>query len=84
MILFSAHTQPAVLIDDQDINTPNTDVVELRKRVGMVFQKSDPFPKSVFENVTYEGRASTDRTNMQKLVEIVEPAACTAPGCGKK
>src|SRR5215813_12364321 len=42
-----------VLIDDHDIYAPGTDVVELRRRVGMVFQKSNPFPKSIFDNVAY-------------------------------
>src|SRR5215216_4672449 len=42
-----------VLMDDRDIYTPGTDVVELRRRVGMVFQKSNPFPKSIFDNVAY-------------------------------
>ena len=42
-----------MLIDDHDIYAPGTDVVELRRRVGMVFQKSNPFPKSIFDNVAY-------------------------------
>src|SRR3954464_679297 len=42
-----------VLIAEQDINSPEVDVIELRKRVGMVFQKSNPFPKSIYENVAY-------------------------------
>ncbi len=42
-----------VLIDEHDIYAPGTDVVELRRRVGMVFQKSNPFPKSIFDNVAY-------------------------------
>jgi phosphate transport system ATP-binding protein len=42
-----------VLIDRRDIYAPGTDVVDLRRRVGMVFQKSNPFPKSIFENVAY-------------------------------
>jgi len=42
-----------VLIDGQDIYGPGSDVVRLRRRVGMVFQKSNPFPKSIFENVAY-------------------------------
>src|SRR6476661_5550013 len=42
-----------VSIDDRDIYAPGTDVVELRRRVGMVFQKSNPFPKSIFDNVAY-------------------------------
>jgi phosphate transport system ATP-binding protein len=42
-----------VLIDGQDIYAPSVDVVSLRRRVGMVFQKSNPFPKSIFDNVAY-------------------------------
>src|SRR5215475_1782396 len=42
-----------VLIDGQDIYAPSVDVVDLRRRVGMVFQKSNPFPKSIFDNVAY-------------------------------
>lgn len=60
-----------VLIDDQDIYSPDTDVVRLRKRVGMVFQRPNPFPKSVFENVAYGPRIHGE-SNKQKLNEIVE------------
>ena len=42
-----------VTIDGRDIHAPGTDVVTLRRRIGMVFQKSNPFPKSIFENVAY-------------------------------
>ena len=42
-----------VLLDGEDIYTGNVDVVGLRRRVGLVFQKSNPFPKSIFENVAY-------------------------------
>jgi len=42
-----------VLIDGNDINEQKTDVVALRRKVGMVFQKSNPFPKSIFDNVSY-------------------------------
>ncbi len=42
-----------VLIDDKDIYNTDTDVVALRRKVGMVFQKSTPFPKSIYENVVY-------------------------------
>ena len=42
-----------VLIDNHDIYAAGNDVVELRRRVGMVFQKSNPFPKSIFDNVAY-------------------------------
>ena len=42
-----------ILLDDQDICDPDLDVVNLRRRIGMVFQKPNPFPKSIFENVAY-------------------------------
>jgi len=48
-----ARTTGDVLLDGVKINTPQLDVVELRRKVGMVFQKPNPFPKSVFENVAY-------------------------------
>src|SRR5918993_1274566 len=61
-----------VLIDDENIYGGKTDVVDLRRRVGMVFQKSNPFPKSIFENVAYgiriNGMAS-DRTDLAQRVE---------------
>ncbi len=46
-----------MLLDDEDIYSPATDVVELRRRVGLVFQKPNPFPQSVFENVTLGPKA---------------------------
>src|SRR5271165_3761394 len=46
-------TAGAINIEGVNINAPDVDVIELRKRVGMVFQKSNPFPKSIFENVAY-------------------------------
>ncbi len=46
-------TQGSIKIDNVDINAPEVDVVDLRRRVGMVFQKSNPFPKSIYENIAY-------------------------------
>jgi phosphate transport system ATP-binding protein len=46
-------TAGAIRIDGVDINASDVDVIELRKRVGMVFQKSNPFPKSIYENIAY-------------------------------
>ena len=43
-------------LDGEDINSPDMDVVQLRARVGMVFQKPNPFPKSIYENVAYGPR----------------------------
>ena len=48
-----------VLLDGQDIYSEDTDVVELRKRVGMVFQRPNPFPMSIYENVAYGPRLHT-------------------------
>jgi phosphate transport system ATP-binding protein len=59
-----------VLLEGQDIYRRGTDVVELRKRVGMVFQKSNPFPKSTFENVAYGPRiAGIRRSELPGIVE---------------
>ena len=60
-----------VLIDGHDIYSNTTDVVDLRKRVGMVFQKSNPFPKSIFDNVAYGSKAHGIKNNA-KLAGIVE------------
>ena len=60
-----------VLLDGQDINARGVDVVELRRRVGMVFQKSNPFPKSIFENVAYGLRVAglNDKAELAGRVE---------------
>ncbi len=60
-----------VLLDGQDIYRPGTDLVALRRRVGMVFQKSNPFPKSVYENVAYGPRVAGQRdpARLDALVE---------------
>ena len=47
------HTQGQILLDGHDIFHPSVNVAELRRRVGMVFQKPNPFPKSIYENVAY-------------------------------
>jgi phosphate transport system ATP-binding protein len=59
-----------ILLDGQSI-FGNTDVVELRRRVGMVFQKPNPFPKSIFDNVAYGPRAHGLKNKVQ-LADIVE------------
>ncbi len=52
-LILSARMEGQVLIDDKDIYGADMDVVALRRKVGMVFQKSTPFPKSIYENVVY-------------------------------
>ena len=63
--------QGTVTLDGEDIYGERVDVVELRKRVGMVFQKSTPFPKSIFDNVAYGPRVHglKDRGKLAELVE---------------
>ena len=60
-----------IRIEGVDINTPEVDVVDLRRRVGMVFQKSNPFPKSIYDNVAYGLRIAgvTKRTVIDEAVE---------------
>jgi phosphate transport system ATP-binding protein len=67
-----------VEIDGQDVYAPGTDVVELRRKVGMVFQKSNPFPKSIFDNVAYGLRINRMATNKADLNERVEKALTDA------
>jgi phosphate transport system ATP-binding protein len=67
----------SVLIDGQDIYRPDIDVVSLRRRVGMVFQKSNPFPKSVFENVAFGPRIHGERSK-GRLAAIVEKSLTRA------
>ena len=61
-----------ILLDGQDIYEKNVDVVPLRAKVGMVFQKPNPFPKSIFENVAYGPRIHGLAATKQELAEIVE------------
>jgi phosphate transport system ATP-binding protein len=60
-----------VLLNGQEIFAPQVDVIALRKRVGMVFQKSNPFPKSIYENVAYGLRIAGENAKA-KLDEVVE------------
>ena len=66
-----------VMMDGVNIYDKNVDVVELRKRVGMVFQKSNPFPKSIWENVAYGPRILGEK-NKNVLNEIVEQSLKSA------
>jgi phosphate transport system ATP-binding protein len=63
-----------VLMDGVDIYLPGTDVVALRRKVGMVFQKSNPFPKSIFDNVAYGLRINQLTATRAELEERVERA----------
>jgi len=64
-----AHIQGKIYFDGEDLYSPKVDATELRRRVGMVFQKSNPFPKSIYENIAFGARINGYRGNMDELVE---------------
>jgi len=70
-IIDKTRMEGLVEIDGENIYSKNTDVVAIRKKVGMVFQKPNPFPKSVFDNVAYGPRIHGIK-NKKNLAEIVE------------
>ncbi|MGQ7792352.1 phosphate ABC transporter ATP-binding protein PstB [Faunimonas sp. B44] len=69
-----ARVTGSVELDGQDIYAPEVDVVEIRARIGMVFQKPNPFPKSIYENVAYGPRIHGLARNKSELEEIVAGA----------
>ncbi len=78
-IIPGTRVEGKVLLNNQNIYAPTVDVVDLRRRVGMVFQKSTPFPKSIFDNVAYGikiNKLSSSRAQLQQMVEqALEQAA---------
>lgn len=68
----SARVEGEITLDGENIYDPSMDVVQLRARVGMVFQKPNPFPKSIYENVAYGPRIhglAAGKTDMDQIVE---------------
>ncbi|MBE9582367.1 MAG: phosphate ABC transporter ATP-binding protein [Proteobacteria bacterium] len=76
-IIPAARVEGQVLLDGEDVYGPNVDVVEIRKRVGMVFQKPNPFPKTIFNDVAYGLRIKgiKNRGELQARVEASLKAA---------
>jgi len=70
-VIENARVTGDIRLDDMDIYAPSLDVVELRARVGMVFQKPNPFPKTIFENVAYGPRIHGLARSRTELEEIV-------------
>lgn len=70
-LIDSVRIQGKVLVDGEDIYAPGVDIVGLRKRVGMVFQRPNPFPMSIFDNVAYGPRTHglKDRVRLGEIVE---------------
>jgi phosphate transport system ATP-binding protein len=70
-LIDDVRTTGSILLDGQDITDPALDVIELRRRVGMVFQRATPFPKTIYENVAY-GLRIAGVSNRAALDEAVE------------
>ena len=77
-IVPGARVEGTVSIDGRDIYAPSVDVVDLRRRVGMVFQKSNPFPKSIFDNVAYGLRINRLTRSREELAGRVETSLVAA------
>jgi phosphate transport system ATP-binding protein len=73
-VIPATRVEGQVMIDERDIYAPGTDVVDLRRKVGMVFQKSNPFPKSIFDNVAYGLRINRLTKSNSELAGRVEEA----------
>jgi phosphate transport system ATP-binding protein len=65
----SARVEGTITFDGEDIHGKRVDPVELRRRVGMVFQKPNPFPKSIYDNIAFGARINGYQGNMDELVE---------------
>ncbi|MGB7620969.1 MAG: phosphate ABC transporter ATP-binding protein PstB [Terriglobia bacterium] len=71
-LILGARVDGTMRIDGRDIYARQADPIELRRRVGMIFQKSNPFPKSIYENVAYGVRINNLAPSRRALDEIVE------------
>ena len=71
-LIEGVRTEGEVMIDDTDIIDSKIDLVTLRKKVGMVFQRPNPFPLSIYENIVFGEKLHADSINKKKLDEIVE------------
>jgi phosphate transport system ATP-binding protein len=70
-LIDAVRIEGSILLDGNEINGPATDVISLRRRIGMVFQQSNPFPKSIYENIVY-GLRIAGNNNKSELDETVE------------
>jgi phosphate transport system ATP-binding protein len=76
--IVGARVEGDILLDGEDIYSSSMDVVQLRARVGMVFQKPNPFPKSIYDNVAYGPRIHGLATGKAELDQIVESSLTRA------
>ncbi len=73
-----AHIAGKILYHDQDLYGDQVDAIEVRRRIGMVFQKPNPFPKSIYDNIAYGPKVQGMRLSKGKLDEVVEEALTAA------
>jgi phosphate transport system ATP-binding protein len=71
-VIPSCRVEGKILMGDVDVNSPDVDPVLLRARIGMVFQKPNPFPKTIYDNVAYGPRIHGLAQNKNELDEVVE------------
>jgi phosphate transport system ATP-binding protein len=74
----TARVEGEIFMDGEDVNSPKIDPVLLRSRVGMVFQKPNPFPKSIFDNIAYGPRIHGLTASRSELDELVEESLTRA------
>jgi len=77
-VIPGARVEGEILIDGENTYAPGADVVDLRRKVGMIFQKSNPFPKSIFDNVAYGLRVNRLTSGRGELADRVEEALTNA------
>lgn len=77
-VIENCHVEGEILLDGKDIYNKDVNVVSLRARVGMVFQKPNPFPKSIYENVVYGPKIHGMATHKADLDEIAEKSLTRA------
>ncbi len=67
--IVNANTSGQVLYHDHNIYDPDVDPVQVRQKIGMVFQKPNPFPKSIYDNVAWGAKINKSKENIDELVE---------------
>jgi phosphate transport system ATP-binding protein len=71
-VILGTRAEGRIMIDGEDIYAPSTDVVTLRRRVGMVFQKPNPFPRSIFDNIAYGLKINNIAKSRSEIADRVE------------
>jgi phosphate transport system ATP-binding protein len=74
----TAHVEGEVLFHGQNLYDPNVDAVEVRRRIGMVFQKPNPFPKSIYDNITFGPKINGWKGSKEEMDELVESSLRSA------